>query len=58
LPTDATQRGQAEINLAGCLAASRLELAWTALAAAHHRNNRLTPELSGGFNREAIEPSA
>ena len=58
LPTDATQRGQTEINLAGGLAASRLKLAWTALATAHHRNNRLTLELSGHINREAIDWSA
>ena len=58
LPTDATQRGQAKINLAGCLAAGRLELAWTALATAQPRNNRLTLELSGSINREAIDLSA
>jgi len=58
LPTDATRRGQTEINLAGGLAANRLELAWTALAAAHQGNNRLTLELSGHINREAIDWSA
>ena len=58
LPTDAMPRGQAEITVAGCLAASGLALAETGLASGHRRNNRLTLELSGHINREAIDWSA
>jgi hypothetical protein len=58
LPTDATPRGQAEITLAGSLAASGLALAETGLASDHGRTNRLTRELSGSINREAIDLSA
>ena len=58
VPTDATPRGQAEITLAGSLAASGLALAETGLAPDHRRTNRLTLELSGHINREAIDWSA
>jgi len=40
------------------LAARRLELARADLASAHRSTNRLTPELSGHINREAIDWSA
>lgn len=58
LPTDAIPRGQAEITLAGSLAPSGLALAETGLAPDHGRTNRLTLELSGSINREAIDLSA
>jgi hypothetical protein len=49
----ADRRGQAESLAARCLA-----LAETELASAHLKHRRLTLELSGHINREAIDWSA
>jgi len=49
----ADRRGRAESLAASCLA-----LADKNLATDHVRTKRLTPELSGSINREAIDLSA
>ena len=52
------RRGQTQRGRAGCLAARESRLAENGLASDHRRTNRLTPELSGSINREAIDLSA
>ena len=59
LPRDAHWRGRAEINLAGSVAARSLELATNCTRRSPTEStNRLTLELSGHINREAIDWSA
>jgi len=53
LRRETTGRGRA-----GCLAARESRLAENGLASDHRRTNRLTLELSGHINREAIDWSA
>jgi len=49
----ADRRGQADSLAASCLALADMNL-----ASAHLKHRRLTPELSGHINREAIDWSA
>ena len=52
------RRGLKQRGRAGCLAARESRLAETELASDHRRTDRLTLELSGHINREAIDWSA
>jgi hypothetical protein len=56
-PSD-LRRAAAQRGRAGCLAARESWLAETGLASDHGRTDRLTLELSGHINREAIDWSA
>ena len=59
MPMDAERREQHETELAGSLAARSLELAETRTCTnPTYSTDRLTRELSGSINREAIDLSA
>jgi hypothetical protein len=52
------RRGPTQRGRAGCLAARESRLAENGLASDYRRTDRLTRELSGHINREAIDWSA